>query len=89
MTRGAREIISGGGCTIVILDEIITAMTFGLIPEEDIIALINAKPDGTELVLTGRGASENLIRQADLVTEMREIKHYYQDGVPPRKGIED
>ena len=85
----AAGLIAGGEYTIVILDEIVTAMAFGLIPEEDIIALMKSKRDGTELVLTGRGASGGLIRHADLVTEMREIKHYYRDGVPPRKGIED
>ena len=55
----------------------------------DILALCDARHDATELVLTGRGASEALIGRADLVTEMKEIKHYYQAGVAPRKGIED
>jgi cob(I)alamin adenosyltransferase len=85
----AADVIAGGGYRVVILDEIITAMTFRLIPEEDIISLIMDKPEGLELILTGRGATESLISRADLVTEMREIKHYYRDGVPPRKGIED
>jgi cob(I)alamin adenosyltransferase len=85
----ARAVITGGGYSIVILDEIITAAHFGIISDEDIIALIRSKPETAELVLTGRGASEELIRHADLVTEMREIRHYYQSGVAPRKGIED
>lgn len=85
----AAALIAGGGHRIVILDEIITACAFGLITEEEIIRLIQSKPDGIELILTGRGATEGLIRCADLVTEMREIKHYYRSGVPPRKGIED
>ncbi len=85
----AAGLIASGGYRVVILDEIITACAFGLITEEEIIGLMKSKPDGTELVLTGRGATEGLISQADLVTEMREIKHYYQNGVPPRKGIED
>jgi cob(I)alamin adenosyltransferase len=85
----AVAVLGRGDCPVVILDEIITAMTFGLVPEDDIIALIKMKKNGTELVLTGRGATDNLVRHADLATEMREIKHYYHDGVPPRKGIED
>ena len=85
----AAEVIAGGAYAIVVLDEIVTAMTFGLVPEEDIIRLIESRPEGTELVLTGRGATDGLISRADLVTEMREIKHYYRSGVPPRKGIED
>ncbi|MBN2159056.1 MAG: cob(I)yrinic acid a,c-diamide adenosyltransferase [Spirochaetes bacterium] len=85
----AREVIAGTLFDIVILDEIITAARFGLISDDDIISLIENKPDSTELVLTGRSASEKLIGHADLVTEMKEIKHYYQQGVMPRKGIED
>ena len=85
----AIAVLDGGEYGVVILDEIVTAMTFGLVPEEDVIALMKRKKDGTELVLTGRGATGGLIRHADLVTEMTEIKHYYRDGVPPRKGIED
>ncbi|HOD15583.1 MAG TPA: cob(I)yrinic acid a,c-diamide adenosyltransferase [Spirochaetota bacterium] len=85
----AAGLIASGEYRIVILDEIVTACTFGLLAEEDIISLMKGKPDGTELILTGRGATAGLISHADLVTEMREIKHYYQSGVPPRKGIED
>jgi cob(I)alamin adenosyltransferase len=85
----AREVLAGGEYSIVILDEIITAAKFGLVSDDDIISLIVSKTDSTELVLTGRGASEKLIARADLVTEMKEIKHYYQQGVQPRRGIED
>lgn len=85
----AAGLISGGDYPVVILDEIVTACAFGLISEEEIITLMKSKPEGTELVLTGRGATGGLISHADLVTEMREIKHYYQCGVSPRKGIED
>jgi cob(I)alamin adenosyltransferase len=85
----ARAVLAGGGYSIVVLDEIITAAKFGIVSDQDIIALIRSKPETVELVLTGRGASDDIIAQADLVTEMREIKHYYQKGVAPRKGIED
>jgi cob(I)alamin adenosyltransferase len=85
----AHAAIAGGGYSIVILDEIITAAKFGIVSDKDIIALIKRKPGSVELVLTGRGASDELVAHADLVTEMREIRHYYQNGVAPRKGIED
>jgi cob(I)alamin adenosyltransferase len=85
----AAGVLKSGEYRIVILDELVTAAMFGLVSNEDIIALIRIKPETTELVLTGRGADRRLIRHADLVTEMREIKHYYRSGVGPRKGIED
>jgi cob(I)alamin adenosyltransferase len=85
----ARAVISCGGYSIVILDEIITAVKFGLISDDDIIGIIDSRPEPMELVLTGRGASDRLMERADLVTEMREIKHYYQKGAKPRRGIED
>ncbi len=73
---------------IVILDEINVAIYFQLIKEEDVISLIKNKPNKVELVLTGRYASKNLISLADLVTEMKEIKHYYSNGIEAREGIE-
>jgi len=73
---------------LVIADELVTAMHIGLLAEERIIALIDCKPENTEFVLTGRGATEGLIASADLVTEMREVKHYFNDGLPAREGIE-
>lgn len=73
---------------VVILDEVIVAHTLGLINHEEIMALFLNKPQRTELLLTGRGASSELMEKADLVTEMREIKHYYRFGVAAREGIE-
>ncbi len=73
---------------VVILDEIVTALHFGLISEDELFTLLDKKPLGVEIVLTGRGATEKLIERCDLATEMREIRHYYNDGVPARKGIE-
>jgi cob(I)alamin adenosyltransferase len=87
--RRAVEVIADGKFDIVVLDEIITAVLFRLLTVDQVNALVQSKPDALELVLTGRGAPEELIRTADLVTEMKEIKHYYAAGVPPRKGIED
>jgi cob(I)alamin adenosyltransferase len=73
---------------VVILDEIITAQYFGLITVDDLLDLINRRPKSVELVLTGRYAPQEIIEAADLVSEMREIKHYYSAGVMARKGIE-
>jgi cob(I)alamin adenosyltransferase len=73
---------------IVVADEAVTAMKFGFISEEDLLGLMEKKPEAMELVLTGRGATPRLIEAADLVTEMVEVRHYYQKGVAARCGIE-
>jgi cob(I)alamin adenosyltransferase len=73
---------------IVILDEINMAVDFGLIPLSDVLRLIERKPEGVELILTGRNARPEIIEKADLVTEMVERKHYANKGISARKGIE-
>jgi cob(I)alamin adenosyltransferase len=83
-----REIISAKACDVLIIDEATTAVMYNLIKESDLLGLINDKPSGMELVMTGRGATAALIEAADLVTEMKDIKHYYNKGVQARKGIE-
>jgi cob(I)alamin adenosyltransferase len=82
------EVLLSGEYDVVILDELNVAVDFGLIPIEEALNLIRAKPEHVELVLTGRGAPEEFMELADLVTEMKEIKHFYQKGVEARKGIE-
>jgi len=84
----ARELLTSGAYDLFICDEINGAVGFGLIDVEQVLELIRLKPEKTELVLTGRNAHELIIEKADLVTEMREIKHYYKAGVPARTGIE-
>jgi len=84
----ARQAMLSGNYDIVILDEINVSIWFGLLSINDVIAFIDLKPESVELILTGRKAPEELITRADLVTEMREIKHYYQNGVDARKGVE-
>jgi cob(I)alamin adenosyltransferase len=73
---------------IIILDEIITAHYFHLISLDEMLELIKQKPDGIELIFTGRYAPMELIDAADVVTEMTEVKHYYQKDVNARDGIE-
>jgi cob(I)alamin adenosyltransferase len=84
----ASETLTGGRYDIVILDEINNAIHYELVSVDDVIALIHQKPDNVELILTGRNAHERIIEKADLVTEMREIKHYYSKGIQAREGIE-
>ncbi len=73
---------------VVILDEANVAARYGLITVQDLLELIAAKPKGVELVITGRYADEKVMEAADLITEMREIKHYREQGVHARRGIE-
>jgi cob(I)alamin adenosyltransferase len=84
----ARLALATKSYDMVILDEICGAAWFGLIDVDDILALIEARPPRVELVLTGRSADERVVAAADLVTEMREVKHYYSQGVQARLGIE-
>ena len=84
----AEELLTSGEYDLFICDEINGAVGFGLIDVEQVLELISRKPEKTELVLTGRNAHQRVIDVADLVTEMREIKHYYKAGVPARTGIE-
>jgi len=89
LTR-AKEVLTSGEYDLVILDEINVALFFGLITWEQVLDLIEQKDEQVELILTGRGAPPELIARADLVTEMKEIKHYYQtQGVEARRGIEN
>jgi cob(I)alamin adenosyltransferase len=80
--------VTGGEYDLVILDEINGAVSMKLVPVERVLELLKAKPPLVELVLTGRNADQQVIDAADLVTEMREIKHYYKAGVNARIGIE-
>jgi cob(I)alamin adenosyltransferase len=73
---------------ILILDEISLAINFGLLTVGDVVGLIKGKSSDTELVLTGRDMPQEILAYADLVTEMREIKHPYAQGIPARRGIE-
>lgn len=84
----AREIIHSGKFDIVILDELNVAIDLGLVPLEDALELIRSKPDLLHIVVTGRGAKQELIDLADLVTEMREIKHPYQKGILAQRAID-
>ncbi|HHU69448.1 MAG TPA: cob(I)yrinic acid a,c-diamide adenosyltransferase [Thermoanaerobacterales bacterium] len=83
-----KEAVNSGEYNLVVLDEINIALYYNLIPLEEVLQLIDEKPDDVELVLTGRYAPSEIIEKADLVTEMKEIKHYYTKNVEARVGIE-
>ena len=78
----------GDGYRLFVLDEANIATHFQLFPVEDLLDLMNRKPRCAELVITGRKADPRVLERADLVTEMREVKHYYAKGVEARAGIE-
>jgi len=83
-----QQVLEAGGHDLVILDEGNVAVKYGIITEQDLLDLFNNKPDHVEMVVTGRGATQALIDRADLVVEMKEVKHYYKQGVRARLGIE-
>ncbi|MCD6359445.1 MAG: cob(I)yrinic acid a,c-diamide adenosyltransferase, partial [Armatimonadetes bacterium] len=84
----AREAMLSGRYRLVILDEVNIATHFGLFAVEDLLEFIDGRPEDVELVITGRRADERVIDRADLVTDMRCVKHYYDAGVEARRGIE-
>ena len=84
----ARGLVTSGDYDLVVLDELVTAVFFELVPLDAVLAMIAARPAAVELVITGRRAPQELIAAADLATEMRPLKHYYDAGVQARSGIE-
>jgi cob(I)alamin adenosyltransferase len=86
--REIQEVMERCLCDILIVDEIGIALYYRLVTLEEVHELIRRKPETVELVLTGRKIPEELYPEADLITEMREIKHYYNAGVQARQGIE-
>jgi cob(I)alamin adenosyltransferase len=77
-----------GKYDIIILDEILVSIHFGLFNDEEVMTFMKMKPENVELILTGRYCPDKILEAADLVTEMKAIKHYYQEGILARKGIE-
>jgi cob(I)alamin adenosyltransferase len=84
----AEKVVKSGEYDIVVLDEINVALNLNLIKIGKVAELIKNKPKHVELVLTGRYAPDEIVEAADLVTEMREVKHPYNKGFQARKGIE-
>jgi cob(I)alamin adenosyltransferase len=86
--KQAEQAITSGDWDLIILDEINYAIKFGLITESDALHLLEVRPPELHLVLTGRDVRPALIERADLVTEMKLIKHPYQQGIKAQQGIE-
>jgi len=86
--QAARKAMLSGNYDLVVLDEVNVAVNFKLIDLDEVVKLINDKPQKVELILTGRYADARLIEMADLATEMVKLKHPYDKGVKARKGIE-
>lgn len=84
-----KEVLSSGEYDIVVFDEINTSLFFHLVSVEEVLKVLDLKPERTEVILTGRYAPQEIMDRADLVTEMKEIKHYYNAGVDSRVGIEN
>lgn len=75
-------------CDILIMDEVMGALSNKLVTEQQILDLIKNKDENVEIILTGRNVPDSIAKRADLITEMKDIKHYFNDGVPARQGIE-
>ena len=86
--KTCREKIFSGKYNVVILDEVNYAINLGLISVYEVIKLIKEKPDNLDLILTGNHAKNEIIELADLVTEMKEIKHPFKSGIKAKKGID-
>lgn len=84
----AREVLAGGRYDVVILDELNVALDFKLVSLEDVLGLIASRPPHVELILTGRAAHPEVVKVADLVSEVLNIKHHYDAGVQAREGVE-
>jgi cob(I)alamin adenosyltransferase len=83
-----KTILAAGKHAVVILDEANVAVSLNLFSEKELLEIIDHRPDNVEIIITGRGATSAIIEAADLVTEMKEIKHYFKKGVAARLGIE-
>jgi cob(I)alamin adenosyltransferase len=84
----ARETIAGGRCDVLVLDEVFAVLRYELVSLEQVLRLLRARPPHLELVLTGRGAPPEIIDAADLVTEMKSVKHPFVRGISARRGID-
>jgi cob(I)alamin adenosyltransferase len=84
----AKAKLVSGDYNLLILDELTYSITFNWIPEDDIVDALTSRASKTNVIVTGRGATERLLEIADTATEMRVIKHAYDKGIPAMKGIE-
>lgn len=84
----AKKVVSSGRYKLVVLDELTYLIKYEMVEEDEIIDFLSNRPKDLHVVVTGRDASKSLIEIADLVTEMKEVKHHYHAGIKAQKGIE-
>ncbi|MDQ0150454.1 cob(I)alamin adenosyltransferase [Eubacterium multiforme] len=82
------SILEDEKCDVLIIDEVMGVLKNKFLTVEEVLEIINKKPKNVELIMTGRNVPEEILERANLVTEMREVKHYFKEGVKARKGIE-
>jgi|SRR5215467_12823197 len=83
-----RKLVERGEHDVVVLDEITYAINYGFLPLQEVITVLQERPSHVHVVVTGRNAPERLVEIADLVTEMRCVKHPYERGIPAQQGID-
>ena len=84
----ACELIAGGEHALIVLDELTYAIHYGFVPGDEVLAALRARPAHVHVVVTGRNAPDELIALADLVTEMKVVKHPFEQGIPAQQGID-
>jgi cob(I)alamin adenosyltransferase len=85
----SRKAIASGYYNLVVLDELNVAISMGLLKVQNVVEILKNKPEHVEIIITGRNAPQELVELAHLVSEVKEVKHYYKIGVPARVGIEE
>lgn len=88
LITAAFDILKEGNADVLVLDEVMSAIRQGCISLQEVLSLLEMRPEKTEIVLTGRNAPKELTEKADLITEMKKLKHYYDEGTLARRGIE-
>ena len=83
-----KNVVKNNECDVLIIDELLGVLGNKLLHTDEVVELIKTKPDTMEIIITGRNAPQEIIEAADLVTEMKEVKHYFRNGIPAREGIE-
>ncbi|WP_040683770.1 cob(I)yrinic acid a,c-diamide adenosyltransferase [Thermobrachium celere] len=83
-----KEVVKNKECDVLIIDEMMGVLGNKLLEVNEVVEFLKSKPENMEIILTGRNVPEEILEIADLVTEMKDIKHYFNNGVPARKGIE-
>ncbi|MGE5633492.1 MAG: cob(I)yrinic acid a,c-diamide adenosyltransferase [Caulobacteraceae bacterium] len=83
-----KKVMKNRECDILIIDELLGVLGNKLLRVEDVVEVLKSKPDNMEVIITGRNAPKEIVDMADLVTEMKEIKHYFNEGMYAREGIE-